>query len=79
MFSRQYDDVYLNSLPVRTTSGVKGVLPEIEPSDVVHAVRVQVDVVRPAVAPHPHREVGVVGPIVEVDLRKTRDGSKKQN
>ncbi len=60
--------VYLNSLPVRTTSGVQRELPEIEPGDVVHAVRVQVDVVRPAVAPHAHREVGEVGPIEEIDL-----------
>ena len=40
------------------------------PGDVVHAVAVQVDAVGAAVAPDLHRQVGVVGPVDEVDLER---------
>jgi hypothetical protein len=40
------------------------------PGDVVHAVAVQVDAVGAAVAPDLHRQVGVVGPVDEVNLER---------
>ncbi len=57
-------------MPVGSTPGVEWKLPEVMPGDVVHAVTVQVDAVGAAVAPDLHRQVGVVGPVNEVDLEK---------
>ena len=68
-WAKEYQN-HLDSLPVRSSSGVERELPEVVPSDVVLSVGVKVDDVRPAVAPHPQRQVSKVLPFEEIYLQR---------